>query len=358
MSNKTTVEATHIEKEFVRVEFAHSCLVSDHGKGIGGLGKGPSPGDVWFAGLTSASVFCALDAAKREGVRLTSVVARAGMRADREGVSGPLHALGFLARIWRRLEIDGSLNGIDPTRLAGNVGILETLRHGVDLDERVTFSDMGARPFPVKWKNEAFLEHETSVDGLTPGERLTGSNAARWSVSATALDDETVLVDIPGVPICVSRTGGPRRGPTPHELLLGGLAGCTAIYVGRNAPFHDIPLERISVVARSDTPADLSRAVQSIEKLTTLVGELTDAERTKCKFFADFCALGETIKRGAEIIDDVITSETSGTTEARSPLASLARSSPPPSELACDDGSCCVFTPPTGNRTGAVMAQS
>jgi len=338
-----SVQAIYLEREFVRVQFAHSSIVSDHPVRVGGLGIGPSPGDIMFAGLTAASVFVALDQAKRRGVKLNSVVARAGMQPVREGKEGPLHALGFLKRIWRYLEMDGALNNVDATLLGGPVGILETMRNGVSINERVNFSTVGAKRTAIGWKNAPFLDHEAAVDRIKPGDRIDGLTSARWNVSATALDENTVLVDVPGVPLCVSRTSEPRRGPTPAELVLGGLAACTAIYVGRNAPFHDIPLNRVAVTASADIPADLAKPWSGpIEKVTDIVGELTDAEKEKCKFFSDFCALGETLKRGAEMIDNVVARESAATANAPSPLSALLQSPPPPTELGCDDGACCV----------------
>jgi uncharacterized OsmC-like protein len=64
MIDQLEVEAIYMERELVRVEFKHSNLVSDHPSHIGGTGKGPSPGDIMFAGLAAASVFCAIDAAE------------------------------------------------------------------------------------------------------------------------------------------------------------------------------------------------------------------------------------------------------------------------------------------------------
>jgi uncharacterized OsmC-like protein len=339
----TSVQAIYLEREYVRVEFAYSSIVSDHPVRVGGFGKGPSPGDIMFAGLTAASVFVALDQARRCGVRLNSVVARAGMQPVREGKEGPLHALGFLKRIWRRLEIDGALNTVAPAALGGPVGILETMRNGVPINETVNFANAGATRAGLYWKNAPFLDHEKVVDGIAPGARIDGPVGTRWAVSATALDDDTVMLDLPGVPLCVSRTAEARRGPTPVELVLGGLAACTAIYVGRNAPFHDIPLNRIAVTAAVDAPADLATPwIGPIAKVTDLVGDLTDAEKEKCKFFSDFCALGETLKRGAAMIDTVVTRDSGVAASARSPLVPLTQSPPPPSELACDDGACCV----------------
>ena len=341
MLEQTKITATFLERELVRVEFPSWNLVSDHPSRMGGAGKGPSPGEIMLAALTSASVFSAQDAAKSVGATLTSITARSGMRADREGVEGPLHALAFLGRFWRRLELEGDLGGVDAASLGAKVGVLETLRHGIDLEEHVGFTRTNERRSAPAWKNDQFLSNERVVDGLQTGAHVTGAIEGRWRASATLLDDNTALADIAGAPICVSRIAG-GKGPMPHELLLGGLAACTAIYVGRNALFHDIPIERVTVTVTADTPASLADPIKRMVKITDVAGRLTGEEEDKCKFFADFCALGETLKRGAEIIDSVEVLKASGEGGARSPFANIERSTQLPTDLACDDGACCA----------------
>lgn len=345
MGKQTTIEAVFLEREMVRVEFPHWNLVSDHPSRMGGAGKGPSPGEIMLAALTSASVFSAHDATRRVGVKLTGATARAGMRADRQGVDGPLHALAFLGRFWRRLELEGSLNAEQAAHIGAGVGMLETLRSGLDLQESVDFTHTAERRSPPAWKNDVFLDNESEVAGLRIGDHITGRTEGRWRASATLLDENTALAEIAGAPICISRASG-ARGPTPHELLLGALAACTAIYVGRNALFHDIPVERVTVRVGAQAPASLSDRVERMVKLTDIAGRLTDAEREKCKFFADYCALGETLKRGAEIVDDVQTLKPRGAGGLRSPFAAIGRVADLPIELECDNGACCVPAPP------------
>jgi uncharacterized OsmC-like protein len=341
MSDTAAVQAIYLEREMLRLEFAKSSIVLDHAAATGGGAKGPSPGNIMNSGMLAASLFHAMDNAKALGVRLNSLVARCSTKAVREGKEGPLHALAYLARIWRNLELEGDFDDVDAERIAGRAGLLETLRNGLELTERVTFSD-GDQPRRLAAKrNPAFLEYEKQVDGLAPGAILDDRKPAEaWHLSATPLDYDTVMVEVPGLPLIVSRTGEEKRGPAPHELLLGGLAGCTAIYVGRNTPVHDIPLERVEVTAVAATPQDLTTPIRAIDKVTHIIGRLTDDEREKCKFFADFCALGETLKRGAKIIENVETRNVSQVRDSISPFAFLAQSSQPPAD--CDDGSCCV----------------
>lgn len=295
-----------------------------------------------IGGMVAASLFSAMDTARQRGIRLNTLVGRSGWKATREGKEGPLHALAFLQRIWRNIEIEGELKGIGGSDLIGRVGLLETLRNGLELVERVTFSESASQRGVAAPLNPDFLEYEKRVLGLAPGARIDDQSPAAWQLSVTPLDNDNVLIEGPGVPLCVSRIGAARRGPTPHELLLAGLAGCTAIYVGRNTPVHDIPLERVEVTAVAEAPQDLSEPIRSIDKVTHITGRLTDEEKEKCAFFADFCALGETLKRGAEIIDVVVAKDAAQAIDRVSPFANLARSSQAPAE--CDDGACCVPT--------------
>jgi uncharacterized OsmC-like protein len=340
MSNTTAVQAIYLEREMLRVEFANSSIVLDHPAATGGGAKAPSPGHLLIGGMVAASLFSAMDTAKQRGLRLNSIVARSGWKAAREGKDGPLHALAFLERIWRNVEIEGDLGGISGADLIGRVGLLETLRNGLELTECVTFTESASPRGVAAPQNPDFLEYEKRVDGLAPGAKIDDQSPAAWQLSGTPLDNDAVMIEMPGLPLIVSRTGEAKRGPTPHELLLGGLAGCTAIYVGRNAPVHDIPLERVEVTAVAETPQDLSTPIRSIDKVTHIIGRLTEAEREKCAFFADFCALGETLKRGADIVDNLVAEDAPQARDTLSPFAHLSRSSQPPAE--CDDGACCV----------------
>ena len=344
MSGETAVEAIYLERELVRVQFPHCNLVSDHPVIMGGAGRGPSPGEIMMAAITSASVFRAQDEARRLGISATSFVARSGMRADRQGMNGPLHALAYLGRIWRRLEVTGPFEG-DDAAIGVGVGVLETLRHGIALEEEVSF-DHNARRGAVAWKNETFLDIEHVVDDLADGATMIGEATGRWRANAVLLDGETALVETTGMPIVVSRVSG-GRGPTPYELLLGSLASCTAIYVGRNAQFAGIPLDRVSVIVTADCPDDLAEPIGQMGKATRIAGQLTAEEQEKCAFFAEYCALGETLKRGADIVDDVALIAAEGAS-ARSVLSHLGRTAPLPIELQCDDGTCCIPVAPAG----------
>ena len=91
--------------------------------------------------------------------------------------------------------------------------------------------------------------------------------SARWAVAAASFAD-AALVQLPGQTIVC----GGSLGPSPEELLLAGLAGCTAIFVGRNAILKGIPLEGSRIRVRA--PATLER----MEKRAEIVANISDAE--------------------------------------------------------------------------------
>ena len=102
-------------------------------------------------------------------------------------------------------------------------------------------------------------------------------------------------------------------GPSPGELLLASLAACTAVYVGRNAKRHDIPVESVDVRVRfdvshepTDGPLDTISFLDRMQKRVEVVGDLDDDQREKIRFFVEHCAIGETLKRGVEITEDIV----------------------------------------------------
>ena len=134
-----------------------------------------------------------------------------------------------------------------------------------------------------------------------------------------------------------------QRSATPEELLLGGLAACTTIYVARNAMFHGIPLESVRVRVRAECPQVPDQPITRVEKIAELAGDFTEEERTKLEQFAGYCAFGVTLSRGTPIIDNALIGQGEGSSGTTPSLAALDRAAPTPDDPAfCNDGSCCV----------------
>lgn len=172
------------------------------------------------------------------------------------------------------------------------------------------------------------------ADGDTPAYR----------VSASYLRREQVLIDLPTHSMVSDHSpasGGDGTGPSPGELLAASLAACTAVFVGRNARRHDIPVESVDVRVRfdvghepTDGPLDSIAWLDHIDKRVEVVGDLTAQQRDQVAFFIEHCAIGETLKRGLEITEDVVFA-TPGETIA-CPIGGTGRIA------GSDDPSCCA----------------
>jgi putative redox protein len=137
----------------------------------------------------------------------------------------------------------------------------------------------------------------------------------------------------------VSAAAGGPDGPSPTELLAAGLAACTTIYVARNAAYHGIALNSVEVTVRADREADDDHPIRRMVKDTVVTGDISAADFERVKFFADYCAIGNSLIRGIEIDTDLnISSEALGDSPAAGGLQDL----PPPDDPDCVDGTCCI----------------
>src|SRR5712691_6543022 len=103
-----------------------------------------------------------------------------------------------------------------------------------------------------------------------------------FRVSATYLRREQVLVNFSMEAFISDHPkglGGDNMGPSPGELLMGSLAACTAIYVGRNARRLKIPMESVDVKVkfevgheRIEGPLHALSFLSKITKVTEIKG--------------------------------------------------------------------------------------
>jgi putative redox protein len=115
-----------------------------------------------------------------------------------------------------------------------------------------------------------------------------------------------LLVDHP------PEVGGSGLGPSPGELLLAALAACTSVYIGRNAARYSIPLESVHVGASFETaheatdgPLDTVAYLNRIVKRVEVRGPLNEDQLAMVRFWAEHCAIGETLRRGVELTEEV-----------------------------------------------------
>ena len=95
------------------------------------------------------------------------------------------------------------------------------------------------------------------------------SGAAPWQSVVTARRHE-VVVDEP------EKLGGGDAGPSPYDLVLGGLAACTDITLRMYAERKGWPLERVEVTITLHDPGE---GEQTLDRAIVLHGVLDDEQR-------------------------------------------------------------------------------
>jgi uncharacterized OsmC-like protein len=142
-------------------------------------------------------------------------------------------------------------------------------------------------------------------------------------VAATFVGHEQVTVHFTMQDLLVDhppQVGGSGLGPSPGELLLAALAACTAVYIGRNAERHGVPLESIDVGTSFETaheptdgPLDAVSYLDRVVKRVEVRGPLSEQHLGMIGFWAEHCAIGETLRRGVDLVEEVrLVSETDG----------------------------------------------
>lgn len=104
--------------------------------------------------------------------------------------------------------------------------------------------------------------------------------------------------------------GGTDAGPTPYEVLLGALGGCTAMTLRMYADRKRWPLEGVRVRLRQAHAHELDcEACETadvgphhVERDIELEGPLTDEQRRRLLQIADRCPVKQTLERGIRVV--------------------------------------------------------
>ena len=108
--------------------------------------------------------------------------------------------------------------------------------------------------------------------------------------------------------------GGTDTGPTPYELLLGGLAACIATTLRVYANHKKIDLVAVDVTLRFDhVHADdcvdcderLEGWIDRIQTHVTIQGTFSDQQKTRLEQVAARCPVHKTLANGVQIFDSV-----------------------------------------------------
>jgi putative redox protein len=108
--------------------------------------------------------------------------------------------------------------------------------------------------------------------------------------------------------------GGADTGPTPYEILLGGLAACITITLRLYANHKSIDLAGVDVTlefdrVHADDCLDWDQQtagwIDRIQTQVTIRGAFDDAQRTRLAQVAERCPVHKTLANGVKIFDSV-----------------------------------------------------
>ncbi len=108
--------------------------------------------------------------------------------------------------------------------------------------------------------------------------------------------------------------GGTDTGPTPYELLLGGLAACIAVTLRLYANHKAIILAGVDVRlefdrVHADDCLDCDERfdgwIDRIQTQVTIHGRFTEAQRSRLAQVAERCPVHKTLTNGVHIVDTV-----------------------------------------------------
>jgi len=156
-----------------------------------------------------------------------------------------------------------------------------------------------AVPAPADTQQPALM----AATALVPGVRVDSVQGAAFAQSVASGRHRLLGDEPPSV-------GGTDLGPSPYDFLLAALGTCTSMTLGMYARAKALPLTAVSVelshskIHAADCAACETRdgKVDRIERIVTLEGDLTDAQRAKLLEIADKCPVHRTLHAEVSIV--------------------------------------------------------
>lgn len=334
------IRSQHLGGEALLIDFGHAAIVSDHPQRYGGSNRGPMPGDL-MKGALAASVVLALGAAGERGelpissvvARCTSPVAAANPLADSDP-SGRLKGLVYIPAFTVDIAIGGLLTDaqMDHVRnIAMSTRIARALSGDLDIHE--------VNIFPAGPTVDGEVALLADARGTVDPDRAPDTASPAFA-SVEYLGGGRALINWLQSSYLVTEDGG--NAGSPEALLLASLAACTTVFSARAAHAAKADVD-LRIVCEGNFGEDVATAGR-IAKRLEIIGDLNAEQQASIGFFADNCALGETLRRRIPIEVNVHCIDPKGgriggLADARAALAETG--------AGCDDGLCCV--PPSPN---------
>lgn len=330
-----SIKSQYLGGETLLVDLGRSLLVSDHPPQLGGSGKGPLPGDLMKGALISSILLALGEAADHGELPIESCAARCSSPLAYADTKGPLARIVYVTQFDVDIVIVGALDSgqlslVD--KIARECSVAKALAGNLTLEESNQFlaveaGHTSAKDLELLRETRGHLSLDRSEDAISPakaGAEYLGSGRVMltWGSSAHLVENANSV----------------GSGSAPEELLLASLAACTTVFSGRAARAAGVSVD-IRVVCDGEFNAE-NGAPGRISKRVDIRGELSDSQRETIAFYADHCALGETLGRNSTVNINVrqVTPEAGSgvsVSGSRSALSFIQDS-------ACEDGFCCV----------------
>ena len=146
---------------------------------------------------------------------------------------------------------------------------------------------------------ERYLDVATTADAnaAAPRQVIVSETGSGKFQQAITVGPHHLIADEPVA------AGGLDSGPGPYDFLLAGLGACTAMTLRMYADLKKLPLERVSVAlshskihAQDCAECETKEGkIDRIERVLTLTGALSDAQRARLVEIADKCPVHRTL---------------------------------------------------------------